>query len=93
MLKALKVTFASLFVLFAGNCLASQSVSATILLSVYVAPADSTTSQQVANAQTSGCNQLLNTTSQPQQTSCQDDNTLYTWQQGGQDLTLTIAPI
>jgi len=95
--KPIQVTAAIIILAFAGNCLGSQSssASATILLSVYLAPPDTTTSQQVATVQSStNCGQLLNTGGQSQQSTCQDNGTQYTWkQQSSQNLTLTIAPI
>lgn len=95
MRKAIGVTAAIFALTFAGNCLGSQSASATILLSVYLPPVATTTKQQVATAQTStNCTQLLNSANQAQQSTCQDNGTQYTWkQQGSQNLTLTVAPI
>ena len=80
------ITIAVSFIV-AGNCLASESLSATIHLSVYLPQPVVSTRQQVATAQTSGCGEASNTT-------CQSQNTVYTLQnQGNQSETLTVAPI
>lgn len=95
MRKGLGLVAALFWLSFAGNCYASGGpVSATILLSVYLAPRPQSPVQAVRTATSQSCiaSGERNATSRP--ATCQRNSTNYIWtSQDKQDATLTISPI
>lgn len=96
MQKALLLAATILMIGYANVCCASQTVSATIMLAVYVAPATPTASQAIADTQTTSCTSSLavsQTGNGATTTSCQNNTTNLTWTASNQNVQLVVAPI
>lgn len=85
---------AGFLALFAAkSVLAGESVVATIYLTVYLQPEESTTQIAAEPAVAEHCATILASARDPDATSCQEQATLYTWERDSGAVTLLIAPI
>jgi len=81
--------------IIAGQTFADNSTSATLLISVELAPRPVETIQwaSASGSFPTSCEKLLQTGDNSESRHCQDHATTYSWQRHGDDLKLVIAPI
>lgn len=90
----------SMFSMLSMPAVASESpprgTAVTVTFSVYLAPeqpAGGRPENRPTHASIANCDELLTSTAQPEQQTCQHAQTLYRWQDDGEHTLLTIMPI